>query len=452
MNAFLRPGFVRLFQCGCLLLAALMLALPANVSAQIAAKVVRSRVAGIDVVAYRTSVEQIVTLRGSLPAGDAFCPPDNPAIATLVAGMLDKGTTRQGKFAIAEQLERVGASISFNAGNHDLTFSVRCLREDLPLVLGLLAEELRTPAFAADEFAKYQRQLTGSLRRQLESTEARADVAFSQAIYPVGHPNRQAGFEDLIAGVEAAKIEDLRAFHAAHFGPARMTLVAVGDLPADLQAEVERGFAGWTGGNPPPLPGPAAGAAGADVAREQTVVVPGKTSVDVTWGMATGLKYRDPDALALRVGTAAFGSGFTGRLMANVRDKDGLTYGIYSYVMNDSVTDGDWRISATFSPALLAKGIESTRRQLALWHDKGITAAELAQRQRELVGNFQVNLATTGGLAQALLTTVQRGLELTWLDEYPARINALTLDQVNRAIRTHLNPARMVLIQAGTLP
>lgn len=138
--------------------------------------------------------------------------------------------------------------------------------------------------------------------------------------------------------------------------------------------------------------------------------------------------------------------------MSNVRDKDGLTYGIYSYVTNDSVTDGDWRITATFAPALLAKGIESTRRQLTLWHDQGITAAELAQRQRELVGNFQVNLATTSGLAQALLTTVQRGLELTWLDEYPARINALTLEQVNRAIRTHLDPAKMVLIQAGTLP
>ncbi len=451
MNASLRPGFVRFLHRGCLLLAALALVVPAVVSAQIAAKVVRSRVAGIDLVAYRTSVEQIVTLRGSLPAGDAFCPPDNPAIATLVAGMLDKGTTRQGKFAIAEQLERVGASITFNAGNHDLTFSVRCLREDLPLVLGLLAEELRTPAFAADEFAKYQRQLIGSLRRQLENTGARADVAFSQAIYPVGHSNRQAGFEELIAGVEAAKVEDLRAFHAAHFGPAQMALVAVGDLPAELQAEVERGFAGWTGGNPPPLSGPAAGAAG-DVAREQTVVVPGKTSVDVAWGMATGLKYRDPDALALRVGTAVFGSGFTGRLMSNVRDKDGLTYGIYSYVTNDSVTDGDWRITATFAPALLAKGIESTRRQLTLWHDQGITAAELAQRQRELVGNFQVNLATTSGLAQALLTTVQRGLELTWLDEYPARINALTLEQVNRAIRTHLDPAKMVLIQAGTLP
>jgi zinc protease len=435
------------------LMAALGLALlPAVLSAQIAAKVVRTRVAGIDVIAYRTSVEQIVTLRGSLPAGDAYSPPDNPAIATLVAGMLDKGTTRQGKFAIAEQLERVGARITFSAGNHDLSFSVRCLQEDLSLVLGILAEELRTPAFAADEFAKYQRQLIGSLRRQLEDTGARAGVAFSQAVYPAGHPNREAGFDELIAGVEAAKIEDLRAFHAAHYGPAKMTLVGVGDVqPEKLQAEIERGFAGWTGGSAPLSAASPARSAGMDVAREQKVIVPGKTSVDVTWGMATGIQYRDPDALALRVAAAVLGSGFTGRLMANVRDKEGLTYGIYSYVMNDTFSDGDFRISATFAPTLLDKGVASARRQLELWHEKGISAAELAQRQRELVGNFQVNLATTGGLAQALLTTVQRGLELTWLDELPGRINALKLEQVNRAIHTHLDPAKMVIVEAGSL-
>jgi zinc protease len=450
MKSFLFCGCGAIFLTTRLLLLSLLL--PAALLAQIAPKVVRTRVTGIDVIAYRTAVEQIVMLRGSLPAGDAFCPPDNPAIATLVAGMLDKGTTRQGKFAIAEQLERVGARITFSAGNYDLTFSVRCLREDLLLVLGLLAEQLRMPAFAPDEFAKYQRQLVGSFRRQLEDTGARAGVAFSQAVYPAGHPNREAGFEELIAGVEAAKVEDLRAFHAAHYGPARLTLVGVGDLePEQLQAEIAKGFAGWTGGGATLPAAPAARAVTGDVPREQKVIVPGKTSVDVTWGMATGIQYRDPDALALRVAAAVLGSGFTGRLMANVRDKEGLTYGIYSYVMNDTFSDGDFRISATFAPTLLDKGVASARRQLELWHEKGITAAELAQRQRELVGNFQVNLATTGGLAQALLTTVQRGLELTWLDELPGRINALTLEQVNRAIHTHLDPAKMVIVEAGSL-
>jgi zinc protease len=433
-----------------LCLAAVFLPLPLH--AQIAAKVIRARIAGIDVIAYPTGVEEIVTLRGSLPAGDAYSPPGNPAIATLVAGMLDKGTTVQGKFALAEKLERVGATISFGAGTHDASFSARCLKEDLPLVIGLLAEQMRMPAFTADEFGKYQKQLVGSLRRQLEDTNARADIAFTQAAYPPGHPNRQASIEELIAGVEAAKIEDLKAFHAAHYGPAQATLVAVGDInPAQLQGEIQKAFAGWTGGAAKPLANqPATG--GTDAAREQVVVVPGKTSVSLVWGDTTGLKYRDPDALALRVGTAIFGSGFTGRLMANVRDKEGLTYGIGAGVTNDSFSDGDWRITATFAPTLLSKGIESTRRQLTTWHATGVTADELAKRKSEMVGSFQVSLATTTGLATALLTAVQRGLDVNWLDQYPERVNAVTLEQVNGAIKKYLKPEKMVLIQAGTLP
>jgi zinc protease len=432
---------------------ALAALLPMSAAGQMAANVVRSNVAGVDVIAYRTGVEQIVTLRGSLPAGDFFSPPENPAIATLVAGMLDKGTTSQGKFELAEKLERVGATITFGAGSYDLTFSARCLKEDLPLVIGLLAEQMRAPAFAADEFGKYQRQLIGSLRRQLEDTNSRASVAFSRAVYPAGHPNRAATSEELIAGVEAATIEDLRAFHAARYGPARMTLVAVGDIePAQLQAEVQRAFAGWSGGGGPLPPAVPAGSAGVDAPREQTVMVPGKTSVSLVWGTATGLKYRDPDALALRVGTAIFGSGFTGRLMANVRDKEGLTYGIGALVINDTFSDGDWRISATFSPTLLGRGVESTRRQLLQWHQQGVTAGELASRKSEMIGSYQVSLATTTGLATALMSTVQRGLPLSWLDEYPARINALSLEQVNGAIKKYLHPDRMVLIQAGTLP
>ena len=73
-------------------------------------------------------------------------------------------------------------------------------------------------------------------------------------------------------------------------------------------------------------------------------------------GQATGLRYRDPDALALRVGTAILGHGFTGRLMGTVRDREGLTYNIGAAVTEDSIADGAWDISASFAPALLEQG------------------------------------------------------------------------------------------------
>jgi len=167
-------------------------------------------------------------------------------------------------------------------------------------------------------------------------------------------------------------------------------------------------------------------------------------------GQPSGLRYSDPDYQALRLATAILGSGFTGRLMANVRDKEGLTYGVGANLAGDMVNDGDWRISATFAPGLLDKGIASSQRQLKLWYDAGATPAEISARKSNLIGSFKVDLATTGGMAGALLSAVNRGYDVNWLDEFPARINALSDQQVNGAIKKYLKPEGMVLVRAGT--
>ncbi|HEX7631674.1 MAG TPA: pitrilysin family protein [Lacunisphaera sp.] len=418
--------------------------------AQIAASTVRSKIAGIDVIAYKSGVKDVVYLRGTLPAGDSKDPADNPMIASLVSDMLDRGTTKHTKDQITEMLESVGASISFSAGDNAAEFNARCLSKDVPLVVSLLAEQLREPAFSAEEFDRLKKQLVGRLKRAQESTDFRATDAFTRAVYSSGHPNRQATPDEKIAAVQAATLDQVKAFHAKHYGPAYFTLVAAGDLdlPA-LQAELGKSFAGWTGGTAP-LTTPKS--APVDSPKEQTVFMADKTSVSVTFGQATGLHYGDPDYFALRTATAVLGSGFTGRLMGNVRDKEGLTYGIGSSLKNDTFTDGDWSITATFAPALLDKGIASTKRQLNLWYNEGVTADELARRKDNLVGAFKVGLATTDGLAQTLLLSIQRGKDPSWLDQYPSVIRDLTLDQVNGAIKKHLDPDKMVLIKAGTVP
>ncbi len=419
-------------------------------TAQIASHVVRTKIAGLDVIAYPTGVKDVVTFHGSLPAGDAFAGDDNPAIPSLVGMMLDQGTTKQDKFAIAQKLESVGATISFSVDTQTAGISAKCLKKDVPLVAGLIAEQLRSPAFSPEEFAKVKKQFVGGLKRRLENTDFRAGDQFTRAVYPVGHPNRQPTPEDLIAAAESAKLEDAKAFHAKYYGPAHFTLVAVGDLDVpQLQAALGTSFTGWTGGTDVIHP---AKAIATDAPKDQNVFMADKTSVSVILGQSSGLRYSDPDYQALKVGTAILGSGFTGRLMANVRDKEGLTYGIGSRMGNDTFSDGDWRISSTFAPALLEKGIASAKRQLTLWRNQGVTDAELAKRKGDLVGSFKVGLATTDGMAGALLAAVNRGLDVTWLDEYPKKIESLTTVEVNAAIRKYVKPETMFLIKAGTVP
>ena len=434
-----------------LLLFSVLGLLSSVLTAQIGPNVQRSKIAGLDVMIYKTGVSDVVTLEGSLPAGDVFAGDGNVAIPTLTGMLLDKGTTTQDQFAIAEKLERVGAEISFSAGTQMLNINAKCLKKDVALVIGLIAEQLRTPALSAEEFEKAKKQFAGGLQRQLESTDFRAGDAFDRAAYPAGHPNHEPSTDEYLAALASAKLEDVKAFHAKYYGPAHCTLVLVGDVDAPaITAALTTAFSGWTGGVDLPQP---AKAMPTDSAKDQNVFMPGKTSVSVVIGQTSGLKYSDPDYQALKLATAVLGgSGFSGRLMQTVRDKEGLTYGIYSSLNKDTFTDGDWRLTATFAPALLEKGVASAKLQLKEWHEKGITPAELDYRKTNLVGSFKVGLATTDGMAGALLATVHRGYDQSWLDQYPKVIEALTLDQVNGAVKKHLKPDDMFIIKAGTVP
>lgn len=412
--------------------------------------IVRQNVGGIDLVVLKTGIKDVVTIRGTLAAGDSRSPESNFALADLAAGMLDKGTVNRDKFAIAKTLGDAGAAISFNTSASALNISAKCLRADLPMVIGLLGEQLRSPAFAQDEFVKLKKQLAGELARAMEETDFRANLAFVRAVYPKGHPNRGTSAEEYLAAVDKATLEEVKAFHAQMYGPVTMRLVVVGDVDAKVLAvELSRAFSGWNGGSAQP---PAARAGKSKAMREEIVQMPDKTNVTLIWGQATQLRNGEPDALALRVGTAAFGSGFTGRLMASVRDKEGLTYGIGAFNSNDTFVDGDWRIQGNFAPDLLNKGVASTKLQLLRWHKDGITAKELADTKGKFVGTYKLGLSTTGGMADTILNTLNRDLPLSYIDEFGDRVNALTLEQVNGAIQKHLHPDHMVLIEAGTIP
>ncbi|PTX97840.1 pitrilysin family protein [Opitutus sp. ER46] len=423
----------------------------AGESAAIAPRVHRRQVAGLDVLTLPTSIRDVVTIRGALSGGDVFNPPENPAIADLTAAMLDKGTAAHDKFALAALLEQAGATLSFSTGTHTLNFAGKCLRQDLPLVLGLLAEQLRTPRFDADEFAKLKKQLVGRYKRALEDTNFRAELAFERAIFPAGHPNRPAEAAAYLAAVEAATLDQVKAFHAANYGPAAFRIVLVGDVDdATVDQTLTKGFTGWQGGKALPA---MAKASLPVSAGEQVVAMPGKTSVTYVIGQPSTLRYADPDYPALNFATSVLGSGFfSARLLDTIRNKEGLTYGIGARLANDTFADGSWYIEGTFGPTLLAQGASSTERELRKFHAEGITADELKNFKVTLTGTYKVTLSTTGGLAAVLLNALQRGYGPEWVDEYPRRIEALTLEQVNGAIRKYLHPDRMVRVMAGTMP
>ncbi|HEY2881163.1 MAG TPA: pitrilysin family protein [Pirellulales bacterium] len=413
--------------------------------AKIAPRVVQTKTAGIDLLVCPTGVKDVVTIMGSLPAYDA----KNPILGELTAEMLSRGTNKHDVRAIAALLDQVGAQINFEYEGGNLRFVARCLKADLPRVVGILAEELREPSFPDEEFEKLRQLKLAEAQQMREDTDSQADIAFRRTVFPQGHPLHRMTADERTEALKNATAAQVKAFHHTWVGPEHCTMVLVGDADAGgVQAIVGKEFSGWTGGAAlPKLPT----AEALKHPPEQTVEIPGKQSVSVVMGTPTGLHKTDADYLPLSVATSTLGHGFTSRLVSTVRDTEGLTYGINSGLSGGDQLDRAWTITATFNPALVKQGLESTRRELAAWRKSGITAAELDYRKSALSGEHRVRMATTTGLAETILETICGGLPLTWIDDYPSQVAALSLEQVNGAIRKYVDPQNLLLVKAGTL-
>jgi zinc protease len=413
-------------------------------TSKIAPRITRTKTAGIDLLVCPTGVKDVVTIKGSFPAFN----PTNPIYGELAAEMLERGTKKHDADTIAALLDKVGAQISFSLDTGNINFAARCLKKDSSQVINLLGEQLREPTFPEDEFDKLRKQKLAEAQQLRESTDAQASIAFRRAVFPAGHPQYRMTSDERIEALKKVTVADIKKFHDKYFGADYCTMVVVGDVePAAIRADVKKSFADWKGGEALPA---APKSISVKEAKELTVNIPGKESVSVIIGTPTGLKYSDADYLPLSVGTTVLGRGFTGRLLSTVRDTEGLTYGIGAELVGSGKLEQAWVISATFAPSLLRQGLASTDRELAKWCRDGITEAELEYRKSALAGSHRVSLATSGGLANVILSTVRRGLELSWIDEYPKNVAALPLKQVNGAIKRYVDPKDLVTVRAGT--
>ena len=412
--------------------------------AKIAPRITRTHTHGIDLLVCPSGVKDVVTIVGTFPAFDAA----SPILGELTAEMLERGTTKHDAEAIAALLDKVGAQVQFSYGSGTINFDVRCLKKDSPQVIALLAELLGEPSFTQDEFDKLRKQKLAEAQEMRDDTDAQAMIGFYRAIFPTGHPERRMSPEERIAALKKATVADVKDFHKKYFGPDYCTLVAVGDVePKSIESQVTNAFANWKGGRPlPAVQAPKR----LDKPEDLKIGVPGKASVSVVLGTSSGLHYADPEYLPLAVATSVLGHGFTSRLLSTVRDTEGLTYGLESELVGSGKLDQAWLIYATFAPSLLKPGMASTHRELVKWQKDGITAAELDYRKSALAGAHRVRMATSAGLAGVILSTVRHGLDLRWIDDYPKKVAALTLDQINHVISERIDPNKLVTVRAGT--
>jgi len=402
------------------------------------------------VLALPTPVDRVVSFAASFRTLPDFGAGDELR-QRLAVMLLDKGTRRRDRHALAEALEDRGARLAFTADGLRCGFSGRCLRDDLPDVLALAAEGLREPLFDADEFAKASARQAATLRRALDDTGTTAHNALVQRLYGRAHPNHRPDPHADLARLEDLTGEDVRAYHDAHFGARDLWVVVVGDTdPAAAAGAVAEHFGDW---EPPPAAGPFAEAAEPEPPSRVDLPMPDRDNLDVRVGHDLGLRRDHPDYLPLYAGVYALGGNFSARLMARVRDEQGLTYGIGARLAGVTVEhDGYFLASVTLSRENLERGLEATLAEVRAFAERGISAGELREQQETLAGSFQVGLATTGGLAASLLHNAERGFPVDYLDRFPDLVRAIRLEEVNAAIARHIRPGDLQTAVAGTLP
>ena len=409
----------------------------------------RASIGGIEIIAIDMPINDVVSFVGSFAAGETLSPADAPTLAGLTASMLDKGTTRNDRFAIAERLDTLGADIGFAANAHSLEFSGKFLREDAGAVMRLLAEQLREPGFDPDVLETLKSRQSSGLLQAIDNPDYRADAQVARLLYPQDHPNYSDKIDVLLEDLKTTTIEDIAQFHADHYGPKSMRLVFAGDIDFEqLTAAVEFAFDGWSGGVDYPAELPAQLK---NQEQSKRIYITDKTSVAVRYAQNTGIQRNDEDYLSFMLGNYILGGSFNSRLMQEVRKKQGLTYSIRSGHTGDITTPGNWILSASFSPALLDQGLAATEAVVTEWYEQGITEAEAQKAIETLSGGYLVGLSTTSSVAGQVLSFMQRGFGPEYIDEYPKLLQAVTAKQVNRTIRQHLKPERNTRVIAGSL-
>ncbi len=402
-----------------------------------------------------------VHVRGLLQAGPAFAT-DRPLLATVVSEMLSRGTVADERRTIEERLERSGVRRSYGvddevSSGYDalaFRFAAACTADRLPLLLETLAEELRAPRFDEAELALVKAEIAGSLRLARTNTSWRAMQRFLELAYEPNDPNTFGDVDALLASVESIGVDDVRAFWServlrvapfvsaagspvtAEFG--RMLDATLGSL-AFASGDVASDAAGVAIRARPPR------RIRSDVELER------KANVDILIGRATSLVRADDDFIAATIANGILGqSTLSSRLGLQLRDREGLTYGVTSAFLAGGKLPGPWRIGVSVNPANVDRAIESARAVLDDYAATGPTERELVQQRNSMAGSQAVALATNAGICAQLERMAYYGLADDYVDTYRERLDAVSRDDVSAAIGTHLASPESIVAAAGT--
>jgi predicted Zn-dependent peptidase len=365
----------------------------------------------------------------------------------MIADTFLSGTERHSQEKIEELIKKHGLIISAINTPEYMTFTLTCLDSEVKAGLALFTELILEPRATAREVTHKKATYAETLRTLSDDERFHVNQLFMSALVPPSSPLYVPTLADEARALSVVTPRRItRAWETLYAGQWYLSATASQAVELGLKRLLR---AGKSSARP--------------VASDQTVYraaaatragvpVPGKSNVEVRIGHPLAVTLRDPAERALTLGVNIFAKpgGFIGRLMSTVREQEGLTYGIYALIRNET-TDrpGLFVINTFFSGPNLERGIASTHRELKTLVEKGVTAREVSVMKEimanELILSSATNMDQLGRFHFALLG----GLAPQAVLERDEAIQALTHDVVSDTLRAHLLPDHLTIAVAG---
>jgi zinc protease len=415
------------------------LSLPAAARVQIEHWVAQS---GARVYFVESHALPIVDIAVEFAAGSAYDPREKAGLARLTLAMLKAGSSRHSESDASRRIADAGAELRENFDVDRAGFALRSLSSgpERKAATDTLADMLQSPRFPAEAF---ERERARAAANALEA-ETRPDRVAERRLYALMYPQHAYGLSATPASLAAIAREDIERHYRAHYGSTRAAVTIVGDLPRDAARALAEELTSRLAQGGDFAPAPVAPPPPSETLR---VAHPSAQS-HVLLGVAA-LSYGDPDYFPLLVGNHVLGgSGLVSRIFREVREKRGYAYSAYSY-FRPYQRAGPFLVGLQTRHDQAREALELARAVVAEFVARGPTEAELAAAKKNLVGGFPLRIDTNRKVLEQLALIGFYRLPLDWLDEYPTRVQGVTLAQIRSAFARRVDPAKLSIVVVG---
>ena len=372
-------------------------------------------------------------------------PADRAGLAEFVSDTVDEGTRTRSATRLAEEIEDLAAHLGAGASLESTTVHLNCLSETLPQALDLLADVVQNPAFREEDVERVRVLKLTALAQKRASIGALAGDEVARILFGEQHPwgKPSGGTPESVAAITP---EELQKFHATWWVPNDAVISVSGDVKtAEIVRLLDEKFAQWKA-RPlpalklPPMP---------KLSRRNIVALekPNATQSQV-WVVGRLFKASDPDALPLRVANMTLGGLFTSRLMTNLRETHGYSYGVYSRLSL-------LRASGTFtaSGGIIAKNtveaVSEYEKELTKFATGAVSETELSSAKEALIRSLPSALETNDAVSGAMANLVSLGLPLDYYRTLPARIARVGQRDVKRVVSRWMKPLQWPVVIVG---